>query len=98
MEHVFEGAVSSFGLTIGLWVEYGGHCQSGAHGVEKALPKLAGELCIMVRDDRGGEAVESENMVKEDLCSVWGSGCGLQWDKMDHLGEGIDKDNNGIET
>src|SRR5215203_2190310 len=49
-QHVFEGSVCSFGLTICLWVECSGHCESGSKGLEEGSPKLAGELGISVRD------------------------------------------------
>ena len=79
-EHIFKSSVGSFGLSIGLWMESGGHGKAGAHGTEETLPKPTGELGITVRDNGHGETMEAENVVEEDLRSVRSCGSGVSGD------------------
>jgi hypothetical protein len=40
--------------------------------LKEGLPKLAGEFGISVGDNRLGKAVESKDVIEEQLGSVWG--------------------------
>ena len=42
--------------------------------------------------------MEFNNVIKEKSSSVWCSGCSLGGCKVDHFGEGINKDNDGIKS
>ena len=50
----------------------------------------------MVRDNDLWKTMKAENMVKEQLSDVWGSGSGLHRYKVNYLGEHINKHHNGI--
>jgi hypothetical protein len=42
--------------------------------------------------------MEAEDVVEEDLRGVGCGGCGSRGNEVDHLGEGIDKDDDGVES
>src|SRR3954463_1779621 len=75
-----------------------GHCELGAKGVKEGFPKTTHELGIMIRDNGLGKAVEFEDVVEEDASRVRGRGSGTGGHEVNHLGEGVHKDDDGIKA
>lgn len=40
--------------------------------------------------------MESDNVVEELTCKVWGSVCGLGWNEVSHLAEPVNDDKDGV--
>lgn len=77
-EHLLQSPVQSFGLAVGLGMVGGGHGKLGAGEGEEGLPETTRELGVPVRDDGGGEAVVTVDVVEEELggCGSIGGTCG----------------------
>src|SRR3954467_10495938 len=75
-----------------------GHRELGAKGVKEGFPKTTCELGITIRDNGLGEAVEFEDVVEEDASHVRGRGSGTGGYEVNHLGEGVHKDDDGIKA
>jgi hypothetical protein len=98
IQHVLEGAVGPFSLAIGMGMEGSGHRKLGAKGVEEGFPEMTRELGITIGDDGLWQAMEFEDVVEEEAGHVGSSGSGMGGHEVNHLGESVHKDNNGIEA
>ena len=79
-------------------MERGAHALFDLEKRHEFFPKSAGEASIAVRDDLLWKTVGTKNCVKELLGNVWGSvGC-LPRTKVDHLGESVNEDSDGIKS
>src|SRR3954470_8462395 len=79
-------------------MEGGGHRKLGAKGIEEGFPETTRELGITIRDDGLWQAMKLEDVVEEEAGHVGSSGGGMGGHEVNHLGESVYKDNNGIEA
>jgi hypothetical protein len=97
-EHVFQDAIHSLGLTIGLGVISRGKPLPGTQRGTECPGELAGEQGIPVGDNHLGDTVEFPHMVKEQQgCLLSGSGGGSSHE-VAHLGQLVHYHKDSVKT
>ena len=97
-EHVIKDPIDSLSLTIRLRMESSGRTVLNAMEAETLLKKGAHELGITISDERNRPAMLRQNRVVKQMSYLKTSDSGVCGDKMDHLGEFINKHTNRIIT
>jgi hypothetical protein len=65
---IFQTFVDHFHLVVGIRVIGDAHVHLGALQFKQLLPKCVGEIQVMIRNKKGGHAMQLETMIKENLC------------------------------
>jgi hypothetical protein len=63
----FQTFFDHFCLVVRLWVIGGAHVSLGSVQFKKRFTKYAGEIWITIRHNRGGHAMQLENVIKEKM-------------------------------
>ena len=74
----------------------GGHGEFDAEETMQGAPEVSGEAGIPIRDDRFGEAVVFEDVIKEELCDAATGDLLVGGDEVRAFAEAVDDDEDGV--
>ena len=95
---LFQSAVRTFCLTIGLLVVRRGQIERRLEEPEERRPEHAGESRIAVGHNGAGYTVVSVDVFEEQCCEIRCGGFSERFDEHSLLAKPIDKDNDGVVT
>src|SRR6185437_5558006 len=84
-EAFLEGAVGTFGLTVGLRMVSGGHGELGAELGPERAPEVSGESRIAVAEDGLGDTVVTNHFTNEEPSKFGSRNRGGGGDVVNHL-------------
>jgi hypothetical protein len=97
-EEVFEDLVGALDLAVSLWVVGGGEVAARAHEFKGTAPKAGGEGGCAIGGQVVGETKRADDVEKEEVGEVGGGGCFVAGYDLDHLGEVVDDDEDGVKA
>ena len=89
-EGIFQGLVGPLSLAVGLGVVARGETGLGPYPVTESLPRLGDELRASVRNDVQRDAVEADDMQRQEICHLGSGGEFGERDVMDCLRKAVD--------
>src|SRR5262249_50088042 len=95
-EVLLKGLVDTLGLTVGLGVECCGQVGPDVEKGKEVAPEVGGEDFVAVGHDVSWQAMETVDILEEELGNVGSLGCGLGRRKVGHFGEAVNNNEDGI--
>jgi hypothetical protein len=96
-QHFLNDAVSTFGLSIGLWVIGSRHVQACATQLEEGTPEVTSEAGVAITDNLLRHAVMPEHVVEEEAGNILGGALDNGRRNVYAFGETINKHNQRVE-
>ena len=90
-QDVFNGAICSLRLTIGLRMVRRGHLEPGAQDAKDGAPKRARESRIAIRNKVNRHPMMLEDSIYKDTCCLLAGDALFHRSKMDHFAKTVHK-------